>query len=227
MTSPKRQRPQALNEWVYDQLKSMICSTSIKPGEQINIEHIAEEMGVSRTPVREALLRLQQDGLVRSVSRVGYFCTSITKRDIREMFELREMLEAFAARKATTNLSDEDLTHLRQSFEPLSLEIADGQYQNFLDSEIQFHTLLVNRASNRKILEVMNALYDHMLRVRILSLFSHEHVVQSFDEHMVILDALERRDAVAAEAAMAHHMRQVKERMLSFLDVPDGNDQEP
>jgi DNA-binding GntR family transcriptional regulator len=215
------QKPQALNAWVYDHVKSLICNIVIKPGEQINIEHLADELGVSRTPVREALLRLQQDGLVQFIPRVGCFCTDITNQDMEDIFEFREILEPYMARKATPRLTDQDLQHVRQSFQPLTQEIASGQYQGFLQSEIEFHNLLIECAGNRKIAEVMNGLNDHLLRVRVLSLSSHEHVERSFNEHIAVLEALERRDAEGAGDAMARHVRQVRERMLCFLDLPN------
>jgi len=216
-------KPSALKDWAYGIIKDSILSFRFPPGAQLRIEQLADEMGISRTPIREALLKLESDGLVRTVPRVGFFVTEITKRDLEELFELRELLESYAAGKIAPLLTDDDLAHIKRLLETSVSAVERGDLDEFLKAEIAFHTFLIEGCDNRRLVEVMKGLEDLTHRERVLSLRSLENVRESLTEHQRIAEALHQRDGELASRRMREHIRNVRKRMLQFVDLPQGN----
>ena len=213
-------KPSELKDWAYEIIKKAILDLHFSPGAQLRIHDLTEQMQVSRTPVREALLRLENEGLVRAVSRVGFFVTEITRRDLRELFELRELLESRATERATPLLTDDDLRQMDHLFEVSVAAVDEGDLNGFLVAETAFHTLLIDRCDNLRLIEMMESLKDLTYRERILSLKSMENVRESCKEHRRLLDALHERDAQSAGRFMKDHIRNVSSRLLDFLDLP-------
>jgi len=211
-------KPSALKDWAYETIKESILNFRVPPGTQLNIEDLADQMGISRTPVREALLRLEGDGLVRAVPRVGFFVTEITRRDLEELFELRALLEGHAVEKATSLLSDDELAHVDRLLEGSVAAVEQGDLDKFLETEIAFHTLLIERAPNRRLIEMMESLQDLTYRERILSIKYLENVRESCTEHRRIVEALYQRDGELAARLMREHICAVRDRMLQFVD---------
>ena len=107
-------KPSALTDWTYHYLKEKILNLELKPGQQINIEEFTEKLEVSRTPIREAFLKLASEGLIEVRPRVGYFVVEITEQDIRDLFEIREIIETRATKKASELLTDEELESMQK-----------------------------------------------------------------------------------------------------------------
>ena len=219
----KLNKPSALKDWAYGIIKNSILSLQFPPGAQLHIEDLADQMGISRTPIREALLKLESDGLVRTVPRVGFFVTEITKRDLEELFELRELLEGYAAERTAPLLTDSDLARMDRLLEIGVSAVERGDLDEFLEIEIAFHTFLIERCNNRRLVEVMKSLEDLTYRERVLSLRSLENVRASLTEHQKIADALHRRDGELAGKRMREHIRNVRKRVLQFVNLPEGN----
>jgi DNA-binding GntR family transcriptional regulator len=217
------QRPAALTDWAYDAIRTSILSLDLPMGAQINIEELAEEMQVSRTPIREALLRLEGDGLVRAVSRVGFFVTEITRRDLEELFELRALLESYAAKRAALMLTDADLAHIDELLGASCQAVEAVNLEDFLEYEIALHAAITEHAQNNHLLKVMETLANQTYRERVLSLKSLENVRASCVEHRRIVAALHERDAEGAGTAMWEHIWAVKDRMLEYVDLLDAS----
>jgi DNA-binding GntR family transcriptional regulator len=216
-------KPSALKDWAYDTIKESILNLRSPPGAQLHIEDLADQMGVSRTPVREALLRLESDGLVRTVPRVGFFVTEITRRDLEELFELRALLEGHAAEKAASLLTDNELAHIDHLLEANVSAAEQEDLDRVLETEIAFHTLLIERAPNRRLTAMMESLQDLTHRERILSLECLENVRESCIEHRRIVEALHQRDGELAGRLMREHICAVRDRMLQFVDLSHIN----
>nr|MBC7243735.1 GntR family transcriptional regulator [Chloroflexota bacterium] len=217
----RRSKPTALTDWAYGVIKEAILTLKINPGAQLHIDELAEQLNISRTPVREALLRLEQDGLVRIVPRVGFFVTGITKRDLEELFELRELLESHAVKKATSALTESDIAYLKKLYQENAAAMEREDLAQFLQTEIEFHSFLINHAQNHWLITMMDSVQDLIHRERVLSLRSMENVRISVEEHQRILEALLQRDAELAGRRMGEHIRAVKERLSQFLDLPE------
>ena len=209
-----------LKDWAYDVIKEAILAFQFAPGVQLHIQELAKQMDISRTPIREALLRLENDGLVRAVPRVGFFVTEITRSDLRELFELRGLLEGYAAQEAASLLSDDDLAHMDRLFENSVSAVERGELKEFLEAETALHTFLIEHCGNSRLIQVMESLKDLTYRERILSIESLDNVRESCVEHQAILDALHKRDGALAGERMRVHIRNVKRRLLQFPDIP-------
>jgi DNA-binding GntR family transcriptional regulator len=214
-------KPISLNDWAYDAIKQAILKLQFAPTTQLHVDQLADELRISRTPIRDALLRLEKDGLVHAVPRVGFFVSEITKRDLRELFELRELLESYACRKAATSLSDGDLEYATNLLRE-SRSAADSEdLGKFLQTEIEFHSFLIERAGNHWLAAMMESVRDLTYRERILSLKSLDNIHQSCSEHLAILDALRQSNAELAGELMAAHIRSARDRVMAFADLPD------
>ncbi|MHB1517170.1 MAG: GntR family transcriptional regulator [Acidimicrobiales bacterium] len=213
-------KPPALVDWAYRSIKDAILNLEIAPGTQLRAEELAQNFGISRTPVREALLRLEQDGLVRTVARVGTFVAEITASDVAELFELRGLLESHAAKKAAGALSEEALVSIDRLLAEGATAVGRGDLKGFQTSEIEFHDHLLRAAGNRRLLAVMSLLRDLTHRQRALSLGVRDNVEQSLAEHRAVAAALRRRDAEAAGQLMAAHLGAARDRLLASAELP-------
>jgi DNA-binding GntR family transcriptional regulator len=191
-------------------------------GAQLHIDELCQKLGTSRTPIREALLRLEKDGLVRAVPRVGYFVTLVTRKDLKELFEIRQMLEGHAVATATPNLTASDLDHLEQVLADSAAAVEAADTDKFLRLEIEFHTYLMNRAPNRHLSLVMETLRDLTYRERVLSMQSADNLRHTLVEHGRVLGHLRERDGKSAGEMMSKHIGDALVRMLQFLDLAEG-----
>lgn len=211
-------KPTALSDWTYQFLKEKILNLEFKPGEQLHIEEFAKELGVSRTPIREAFLRLANESLLEIRPRVGYFVSEITEEDIRDLFEAREILEAWAAKKAAERLTDEDLENLKVLIAETSKAVESGDYTKFLENEIKFHDQLQGLITNQRVIALMDSLNDLTHRERVLSIQSKENVELTLVEHQRILAALIKRDGNQAEWYMGEHLHNVCLRLVELVN---------
>jgi len=211
-------RPGGLTDWAYDTIKEAILHLDLPMGAQLNIEELAEQMQISRTPIREALLRLEKDGLVRAVPRVGFFVTEITRRDLEELFELRALLESYATKRAAPLLTDGDLKCIEEQLERSTVAVESGDRVGFLKYEIALHEFIIEHARNSRLTAVMEGLKDLTYRERILSIESEDNIRASCAEHEQIVLSLRQRDAELAGTRMWEHIWGVRERMLQYVD---------
>jgi len=214
-------KPAALTAWAYKTIKEDILNFRIQPGTQLHIEKLAEQMDISRTPIREALLKLEADGLVKTLPRVGFFVTDITKRDLKELFELRDLLECHATRKAAPLLTDDDLKYLDTLLAESIPAVEQGNLDKFLEIDIALHTLLIERAQNRRLIAMMESIRDLTYRERVLSLRSSDNVRETLHEHQRIVEALHQRNGELASRRMSEHLHAVSERLMQLADIPD------
>jgi len=216
----RAQKPAALADWAYATIKEAILNLDLPMGSQVKVEELAEQMGVSRTPIREALLSLEKDGLVRAEPRVGFFVTDITPSDLEELFEIRQLLEGYAVKRAASRITDADLARLARLLKRGETAVKEGDLDQYLQVDIDFHTTLMERAPNRHLSAIMGTLQDLTYRERILSLRSPDNVQQTLVEHRRILDALSARDGELAGQMMAEHMARAGRRLSRFLELP-------
>jgi DNA-binding GntR family transcriptional regulator len=197
-----------LDAKVYDRLKAMILERKLLPGEKIPQEKLAQDLGISRTPLVNALKVLEKEKLVQSIPRRGFFVRLFTKQEMISIFELREVLEGLAARRAALNISDKEIEQLRgffQSFRSVS-DIKD--IKAYAKEDRRFHNFLLDIGAKeflKSILETYNIIiYSYQV-------ISSEGLVQSpndsIQDHLGVIDAVSRRDEEAAEILMRNHLR--------------------
>jgi DNA-binding GntR family transcriptional regulator len=210
-------KPKGLTDWAYDYIKDQILNLEIKPGEQIDIETFTDMLEVSRTPVREAFLRLVSEGLLDVRPRVGYFVATISETDIRELFEVREIIESRAARRAAESLTDEELDQLEQMIEDLRLSVQNEDFDSYLENEISFHEFLQRHMGNQRLTDIMESLNDLTYRERVMSLRTAETFQQTIIEHERVVKALMKRDGDKAAWFMGEHLKYASDRVVAYL----------
>jgi DNA-binding GntR family transcriptional regulator len=197
-----------LDAKVYDRLKTMILERKLLPGEKIPQERLAQDLGISRTPLVNALKYLEKEKLVQSIPRRGFFVRLFTKQEMISIFELREVLEGLAARRAAMNISDKEIEQLGgffQAFRGLS-DIKD--VKAYAKEDRRFHNFILDIGAKeflKSILETYNIIiYSYQV-------ISSEGLVQSPNEsiqdHLAVIDAVSRRDEEAAETLMREHLK--------------------
>lgn len=204
-------------EKTYKAIKQAIISYEVKPGEPLAEEQIANKLGVSRTPVREALKELRKEGLVKMIYRKGAFVAEISSKDVEEIFLLREILECAAVKIAIPRLKEKDLVEMESLFNSISKNIEMKNYKDIFDTDIKLHSLIVDTAGNRRLSKFLNILNGQVHRMRVLSATAPGRLNESLQEHKDILEALKKRDIDLAEQRLKHHIRNIKNTILEML----------
>ncbi len=214
-----------LKERVYDALKDAIASMDIysdKEPPKLDERQLAERLGVSRTPVREALARLEQEGFVNTIPRRGAFVVRKTKREILEMIHVWAALESMAARMITQRASDKAIAKLREMFATFT---DDGEIRAHIDeyseTNIEFHQSLISMCGCELIKEITDNLFLHMRAIRARSIGEKDRATQSIIDHMHIIEALESRDPDKAERLVRDHSLNLAEHVAKYADYLD------
>jgi DNA-binding GntR family transcriptional regulator len=205
-----------LRERVHEHLKREIMANRYAPGSELLEVPLSRELGVSRGPIREALHRLEAEGLVEITPRRGAVVISLTKRDFLEAYQVREALEALGVRLAVPLLTDDDLAHIDELMEQLSEHTASGDMEAFFEVNAAFHAAFVEASGNRKLIELHRRLQAQMGRYRGPSARLRGSVEQSIAEHQAIVDAARARDAERAVAMLMRHI-EVPQRTIENL----------
>jgi DNA-binding GntR family transcriptional regulator len=210
------QRPRALADDVYEAIFNKLMSLEIAPGARITVDGLVRELEVSHTPIREALGRLEGEGLVVKTHLVGYRATpQISRRQFDELYELRLLLEPDAARRAALGVSEKQLSRLKETAELMSKLNTSRErlsYSGFARLDADFHDQIVEIAGNALIRDTLAHLHAHF---HIFRLMYHSRITEeAIGEHAALLKALSQGDEVGAERAMREHIERSRERLL-------------
>jgi GntR family transcriptional regulator, rspAB operon transcriptional repressor len=218
-----------MTDAVYEQLKTAIVELRIPPGSPLREAEIAQGLSVSKTPVREALGRLEQDGLVTLNSFRSALVTEYTARDLQEIYELREIIEVAAARAAAESMSEKGLAGLgRIASECVRLNAQGGGggggnaggTPELVQLISEFDTVLYEEVTNRRIRAILENLAAHLARIGRLTTEIPGRIDASVREHAQIYEAIERRDPENASRFMREHIRSVRDDQLRALPAP-------
>jgi DNA-binding GntR family transcriptional regulator len=192
-------------------LRSGIISGEIEAGRLYPVAHFASQLGVSATPIREALLDLATEGLVEVVRNRGFRVVQLTERDLDEIFHLRLMLEVPALRDICGRLSSDQLAEHRRDAEAIAQCAREGDLAGFLESDRVFHIRLLERTGNRRLCSIVGHLRDLARLYGLRDLIGSEDFVRSADEHRELLDALEARDRPGVEGLITRHLQHTRD----------------
>lgn len=204
----------SLAQRTYLSLRAAILSLAFRPGEALRKAEICEALGVSRSPVAEAISRLAGEGLVDVVPQAGTYVARFSMEEIREGAFLREAIELAAVETVATSITDDQLVQLRRNLRVQEALVADRDYGGFYKLDGEMHELILGFTGFRKLGQVSDTAWVHVNRARQLILPMPGRVAETFEEHRSILSALEARDAQAARAAMRRHLG----RLVTFLE---------
>jgi DNA-binding GntR family transcriptional regulator len=225
MSDTARVERRSMAETAYEQLKSKILRGELAPGAQLLEEELAVTLGMSRTPVREAAVRLEQEGFVAIVPRRGFRVTPLSKRAVREINEVLECLEIQAAeRLAARQIAPEDLKLLEGAVGRMDAALATEDQQAWAQADYEFHTLLIELCGNQHLAEVARNFLDKAHRFRLLTLPLRPKPVYSNVNHAAVVEAVRRNDPqTAQDIHRAHKRRWARELsdLLERLDLPE------
>jgi len=206
-----------LRDRVYEILKRAIISQEICPGEKIDEEAIAKQLGVSRTPIRETLCRLENEGIVKIVPRRGAFVIKHSREKITEILTVREVLEGFAARLAAGSINGQTIEQMRSLFKDYSESTIRDRLKDYTQADLEFHNLIIKASKNNLLISFMNTLNDHIQMLRLQTFPLEGRPEHSMAEHVHIIEALEKKDPSLAESLMREHIRNVRESALKHF----------
>ncbi len=199
-----------LDDKIYARLKVLIADGALAAGERILQEKLAREMGVSRTPLVNALKRLSQERLVEWVSRRGIYVKRFTMREMAQLFEVREGLEPIAARLAATRIAPAEVKRFTRMFDGFSTKPSAADVRRYLTCDREFHWRLVELTDNPHLAAAMESVN---MMISAYQVGVPRSLAESLPEHRAILEALGRRDPDGSEAAMRVHIRRSVERL--------------
>jgi DNA-binding GntR family transcriptional regulator len=218
--------PASLKDQAYLAIKRAILTLRLKPGAALVESDLANQLGISKTPVRTALHELEREGLVTKVLYKGTYVKEVTLRDVREIFQLRAVLEGLAARLATPLLEESDLARARELLDSMDRALEIGDRPRASQYGAQFHYLILQSADNERLQLIWHNLDDHTQRFRLMSDQISGRLEKSVGEHRWILEALEKRDPDLAEARLKAHLHSVLEELLAEPSVDTLHDGE-
>jgi DNA-binding GntR family transcriptional regulator len=204
MNTKLNNRP--LYEDVADRLREQIFSKQLPPGSWLDEQNLAEQFGISRTPMREAIKVLASEGLITIKMRRGAYVTEVVRRDLEQIFTILSLLEGQAAKETATKASEAELNLLDHLHHRLETAAADRDIEQFFEINVKFHELIQEIAGNRWMNGVIADLRKVLKLHRRDSLTSTGRLQNSLVEHREILRALLQRDELAAESAMRKHL---------------------
>jgi len=219
--SPQLQPLQLMNlrDQIEESVRTAIWNGAFSPGEKIIETVIAEQLNVSRAPVREALSILERDGMVVSMPRKGYYVTDFTEKDIREIYEFRILLEVGALRRMIDRFTDEDIARLQEIVSELEAAINRGDsYSSIVSLDFLFHEHITRCADHSRLFHAWNSMRWQTMMLIGITTRTHTHVVeQPHTLHQQILNAIVDRDLDCAAATLTEHIRDAERRALQAL----------
>jgi len=214
----------SLRDQAYAAIRHMITEADIYAhAEEIRLDEkqLSQQLGVSRTPIREAITLLEQEGFLRTVPRRGVFIVRKTKKQIIEMIEVWAALESMAARLATLNAPDADVGALRHMFDEFHSSAPSEHLHEYSDANIAFHQAIIQLSGSHLMGKTIENLFVHVRAIRRMTISQKDRASRSIADHMRIIEALERRDTELAERLVRQHSLDLAahvDRYCDFLD---------
>ncbi|HZQ06753.1 MAG TPA: GntR family transcriptional regulator [Anaerolineae bacterium] len=200
--------------WAYQAIRQAILSLKLEPGSLLLEDKLAEQLNISKTPVRQALQQLEGEGLVTRIPYKGTYVTQVTEQDIREIVELKAELEAMAGRLALPALTASDLIKAASFLAASDAALLAGDLTQASEQGKLFHRFIFEHASNQRLLDMLNLLDGHMQRLRLMAARTNERMEKSNHEHHLILDAIRRGEIDGVEAAFHQHLFSFRDDLL-------------
>jgi DNA-binding GntR family transcriptional regulator len=209
-----------LKESAYKSIKKKIIHGELKPGDSIMEDELQSELGVSRTPIREALIRLQSENFVTIYPRKGIFVSTLTPKTIREIYEVRELVEPQLLRKVFQSIDRKWLEDIKVRFlEDLSNLSREEKKDHFVKLDEEFHDYFLNLSENNYLVEMMTKVYDQIHRMRIHTFYAELRNEMTREEHIKIIDAILDNDVDLAINRMYEHIVLSREVAINNIIV--------
>lgn len=217
----KEQKPSFVQR-AYDGIRKLIIEEEIRPGELLSENQLAEYLQMSRTPVREAIRRLQAEGLLESRKGVGTFLRPLTQKDVKNIYEVREAMELIACETAIYQITDEEIEEVRNNLKALIERHEAGEEidrMEFSKLDGQFHDLIIGKSNNGYIKILMDQIYFNVDRYRIISFHVSLDLEESTRQHLDLLECLSERNLEKLKKHLSAHMKWSLKLLLEHLEL--------
>ena len=199
---------------VFHRLREDILSGKYKENEELREVAIGEELGVSRTPVREAFRQLELEGLIQIVPNKGAYVTGITAKDVKDIYMIRSSLEGMCARLATQNITPEQLEELEENVYLASFHASKGHMEQMAELDNRFHHILYEACDSKMLENLLQHFHQYVIRIRKKTLSTKERGIASNEEHRKIMEAIKAGDSVKAQQAATVHMENAYDNIV-------------
>jgi DNA-binding GntR family transcriptional regulator len=201
----KLKKHQTLREQIVSTLRESIIRGDLSPGQKITEPELAEKLGISRTPIREAFRQLESEGFLTVMPRRGAVVSSATRKEIEDFYELKSLLEGYASRIAARKISEKDIARLNRINDQLEALAQKGDVEAFFKKNNEFHNAFISLCGNEKLLDIWSNLVRRFVKFRIQALSVPGRLMDSVDQHRNIIDALSKKDGCLSECMVHKH----------------------
>ena len=215
-----------LRDVVFNTLRQAILKGELRPGERLMEIQLANKLGVSRTPVREAIRKLELEGLVLMIPRKGAEVAEITRQDMEDVLEVRTALEELSVKDACDHITDAQLSELKKASNEFKKALLEGKdLVTCADADMHFHDVILSATNNRRLIQMLNNLSEQMYRYRMEYLKDERTHKTLIEEHDAIRRALKKHDKVKAGAAIRVHIDNQKRSILESLTEKEEDEE--
>ena len=206
-----------LREVIFNTLRDAIIVGELKPGERLMEVKLAEKMGVSRTPVREAIRKLELEGLVNMLPRKGAHVADLSVKDIMDVLEVRASLDGLATSLAAERISEDELKELKHVHYQFINFVEKENLQGSIKKDVEFHEIIYRASRNEKLIQIVNNLREQVHRFRVIYLKDYVSVKELIKEHQEIYDAITGKDTEKAQSAAQRHIKNQEETIIKSV----------
>lgn len=206
-----------LRESVCESIRRAIADGSLRPGTRLMEIQLAEDLGISRTPVREAIRKLELEGIVVMIPRRGAYVADISLKDITEIYEVRISLDTLAASLAAERITDEELEEMNRQLLLTGQYVLAGDIPKIVATDSVFHDILYRAARNERLVTMINNLRDQLTNIRARSMAQPGRLQDTLAEHRTLLDAIASRDPETAANAARTHIENAEKTLMESL----------
>lgn len=207
-----------LREVVSETMREAIVNGILKPGERLMEIQLAEELGVSRTPVREAIRKLELEGFVVMIPRRGTYVAGLSIKDINEVFEIRTALDVLAAGLAAERITEEELEQMERLMVEIGENIDQGNMEGIITLDSQFHDILYKASRNDRLVGIINNLREQFTRFRSISIMYPGRLKNTLEEHRQLVEAIAQRNPEVAQQLAREHMENAEQTLLMEMN---------
>ncbi len=206
-----------LRDVVFNTLRDAILRGDMKPGERLMEMHLANKLGVSRTPIREAIRMLEQEGLAVTIPRKGAQVAKMTEKDLQDVLEIRDSLDELAVSMACERMTEDQLVELKKAMKDFELATKSHDARKICEADEDFHNVIYQMADNPKLENIVLNLREQMYRYRYEYIKGTESNQQLIEEHASIIEGFERRDADFVKSIMHTHLENQIEAVRTLI----------
>lgn len=206
-----------LRDVVFNTLRQAILTGELKPGERLMEIHLANKLGVSRTPIREAIRKLELEGLVTMIPRRGAEVAQITEKSMNDVLEVRRAMDALCAELACERITDQETEQLRQACVAFETAVKTKEVKKIAQADVELHDIIVQATGNQRLVQLINNLSEQMYRYRFEYIKDASQHQRLIEEHRVIYESILKKDRETASQAARMHIDNQKKAIIAQI----------